>query len=488
MQLAIVGTGVVVAAASSVLISSASLTGGPAGIVLGVLAVCAASVPLLSRLTTDRLDAPGLYGLASLIMFGLTSLAWLGRPIDPGPGLDRDDVANALLVVAAALALFAAGSAVVGRAQTRRPPDASRSSPASLMSLAVVFGAGALLVAFALGFGLYGYISPVQQSGAALTVTGVLNNFAKISSLAIIAIALTYYTWGGRSMRWLLIASVALQISLGVFGGIKGAALEPVILVLLAYILARRRVPWAGIGAAVFVTLVVLLPVNLIYRDQVRVQGIDPTSGLTAAVSQASSSDRPESLGGASLDPIDYLLVRFRQIDTIALITSLTPSPFAHDGREQYTALPLLLAVPRVLWPEKPSLTEAGEFSHTYWQIDPNTQTSTAITQIGDLYRAFALPGVAIGMFAWGMVLSAWSRWTRNRPSLRVQLVYIYSLTALVTYVESDLPNVVSIAGRGLPFAMVVAWLLLPGRGGEPGYRSLFARPRAGARQSAVTG
>jgi hypothetical protein len=478
-------SGCLAAAVAAARLPDVILSDGPTGLVCGVGLVGIAAAPLLWRFRRDVLDAPAVYGLATLAFLGLSSLAWLGTPMGAGPGLDEGDVAKALRVVALGLALFTVGAHLAGRAGPRRLTSISRSRAASAPAFAVAFLGATVPVAVALLIGMYGYISTAALSGEALTTVGIINAIGAIGGAVILALALTHFASGGPTLR-LLVCCVAIQISLGVIAGIKGAALEPLVFVLLAYIAVRGKIPWVAIAIGVAISAFVLLPVNLIYRDQVRGRSESPTIGLQRAITVAASSTRPDELGGASLNPVSYFTTRFRQIDSVALIVSQTPSVYGFGSGQNYVQLPILLTVPRLLWPEKPALITSREFAQSYWQVWQGAQTSIGLTQVGDLFRNFGLIGVGIGLLFWGLALGGWSRWTRRTGSPRLQMIYLYSIPQAVVVIELGLPDLLLTLGRTIPLAALVAWLLLPGPTREPGYRQLMREPTAGTTGSAA--
>src|SRR5262245_21479497 len=101
--------------------------GGIAVIGGGLIVVVADAAGLL-RLRADPLDAVGLYAAASAVFLGLMSLAWLGDPPIPGPGLQRSDVSDALIVVAGCLLAFLIGARIWGPARRARLPSLSPQS------------------------------------------------------------------------------------------------------------------------------------------------------------------------------------------------------------------------------------------------------------------------------------------------------------------------------------------------------------------------
>ena len=457
--------------------------GEAAGVLGGVALVALTAWPLLLRLRVDRLDAPGLYGLVTVALLGLTSLFWLGTPVGPGPGLAQDDIAAALRVVALGLGCFVVGVSLIGRATPRRHLEFDSTRLASAPALLMAYSTAATAIAASLAVGLYGYISQAQTSGEGFDRSGIVTVIAAVSSLVVLATALTYFMSGRSQLKRLLAAIAVVQVALGLVAGFKGQTLEPVIFILLAYIATRRRVPWAAIGAVTAASLVILLPVNLLYRDAVSFQAERPAAGLQQALSIVVGPDDSRLATGSTFNIFNYISERFRQIDSIALVMVHTPLSYPYQHGERYLQVPALITVPRFLWPEKPVLTEGHDFAQRYWQVGPRTQTSIGLTHIGDLYRNFQVLGVMVGMLLWGIAIGAWNRLAQRSQSPRILMVFSYSLVQTVIVIEADFTSTLTSAGRTIPLAAFVAWLLLPGRTSGPGYRRLLnARAPSDAR------
>jgi hypothetical protein len=444
------------------------------GVVAGAALVTAVGIAPILRLRRDSLDAPGIYALATVLFLGVTSLAWLGSPVDAGPGLTPSDVGRALVLVAAGLAAFSVGAALLGGARERSTTTfAAAAAPArSVLIGAYVASLASALLGIALG--VYGYIADVNSTERLLAFGQVFNLLTSAGNLVVLATAIAYFATRNRSFRAPLLVFIALQIALGFYSGVKGTTLEPLIYTALAYAVCRGRFPWRPIAVVAAVTLLFLVPVNTVYRETVRGEtGIRPSHALRQALSGAPTNVTP---GQAVENSYRYLFTRFRQIDNVALIEARTPSLFPFAGGVEYAQLPAIILVPRALWPSKPKLVAPAEFAHSYWHAADYIRTSTPITQIGDLFRNFGTRGVLIGMFVCGGAIAALTRLYRRWRSPRLDMVYIYSLVYFVVVVESTIPNILATASKSLPFVAALAWLLLPGRRQEPGYRLLFGR------------
>jgi hypothetical protein len=462
--LACVGLGI----AASELQDAATIDSGVA-LAGAVLLVTACSVYLMRDLREDPVHAPALYGLATLVYLGPVSLVWLGTPQGAGPRLDQRDVTEALLLTTAALVAFIAGTRMVrARPRQARMPMAPGEAPSPAV-LAIFFFGVSLVLVLALSRGQFGYLADPTQTAGSLGQG--LSLLAGSGTIVVIATAVAAFQTDSRALRRMLMLFLLVTIPLGLVVGVKSFILEAFLSVGLAFVMAKGKIPWRPVLAVTFLALFVLVPLNDAYRRALRIEGEQQVSGALAKAVQ----NRPQDgFAVAVEDSYLYATTRLRSIDNVALILDRTPGSYPFEGREKYLLLPLLPIVPRSLWPEKPILNDSALFSQSYWEIPEFISTSTPLTQIGGLYRAFGLAGAILGMLLWGMVISAIYAFFRRFQSPRLELVYIWALIRVVTYVESDLPALATTGFQTLVTAYMVAWLLLPGRDSPAGYRTLI--------------
>lgn len=430
--------------------------GGSAGVVAGSSLVVLVGLPGLWRLRRDGLDAVGLYTAMTAVSFGAMSLLWLDTPAIPAPGIGQDEIASALLIVALGLAAFLLGARAVGPARARARLRFEASTGPRPLLLVALFAIAAGITALGIASSVIGYKATTQVSIA----TGSTQIFAQAASLgATLVLVCALQAFGGddRRARRLLPWLLAGQFVVGFVAGFKGQSLIPVVYTGLAYFACTQRIPRRSLAVAVVATLGLLLPANFVYRAALRGGA---TAGPQAVFAEAEQ----------------FLAVRFRLIDHLALINARTPSLYAYGDGKRYLDLPAFVVVPRALWRGKPVLDDGLRFSQTYWEIPPIVRTSTPLTQVGDLLRNFGLAGVAVGMAIWGLVVGGFLALCGRLRSPRVEMIYVVSLVSWVTYVESDLPTLVASASRSMLVTVAVAWLLLPGRSQPAGYRVLLER------------
>lgn len=429
------------------------------GVLAGSLLVVFSSLLAIRRLRIDRLDAGGLYAAVGAIMLGVLSLAWLGDPPRRPPGVGQDEIAQGLLLAAAGLVAFYLGVRTVAPARCR---------PLFRLSAGAVPAAGVLVAILSLSTlgtiagvttGTVGYGVGEERSADMLAASQFVTQLTMLGSLVVLAAALVHFGAPDRPYGQLLAALVAVQVLAGFLAGFKSQALLPVILTVLAYVACVGRVPWRHIGIMLIATILVLIPVNSMYRHARKA----PSD--TSSIWQSAARNNPL-----------YITRRFRLVDHIALIKTKTPAVYPYEGGSRYWTLPQLIFVPRVLWSDKPVLNDAQEFSHTYWEIPVEVKTSTPLTQIGDLYRNFGWNGVLSGMVLWGMVVGLLLALTRRFNSPRMQMIYLFSLATWVVDIESDLPQLIAGTGKSMLVAIVFAWFLMPGSSTMAGYRAVWLR------------
>ena len=447
------------AAGASLTAAALALHGRP-GMCAAVALVVVAGAPALLRLRRDALDAAGLAVAFTVAILGLTALAWLGTPLLRGPLLTPEDIRRALLVVAGGTLALTLGAALVPA--TARPPVAAGSARhVDWRVFAALFAAGGAVTLAGIASGRYGL-----GTDSATTASSAISLAARTTAFVVLALGLACLTGAGAQHRRLLAVLVVAQVLLGSIGGAKGDALIPLALLGVAALLYGRRVPLRYAVAAVAVALLVLMPANRAMREAVAAHGRSPAAIAESVLSP--SQYRPDRALRASTE---YLLTRYRQIDSVALIQRDTPDRFARGDGSLYAQLPLIVLLPHAVWSGKPALDVGQQFSHTYWDLPADIKTSTPTTQIGDLVRNFGTAGL-LALLVWGAALALATRWWHARRSPRADLVYLVFLAYVATYIEADLPSMFATSSRSLLVAAAIGWLTLPGsrpaRGDEP--------------------
>jgi hypothetical protein len=164
-----------------------------------------------------------------------------------------------------------------------------------------------------------------------------------------------------------------------------------------------------------------------------------------------------EGVGGTIADGWAVVAGRCANLDLLADVVRHTGSTVPFWGGETYLSL-VGFAVPRFLWPSKPTKTLGQDFGHRYGYLDAtDTWTSINLPFLVEFYANFGEIGVLIGMVIVGLVYRLLDN-DLNRPGQPLQ-VTICGLVLLVplSNIESDF----SLVFGGLFMNAVALWCLL---------------------------
>lgn len=168
---------------------------------------------------------------------------------------------------------------------------------------------------------------------------------------------------------------------------------------------------------------------------------------LSMMVSLLSTRIETQGLGGAILHGLSMTAGRSAILDLFANVVRRTPSEVPHWNGETYASL-AGAAVPRVLWPDKPTKELGQGFGHRYRLINP-TNTSTAINLpiLVEFFVNFGGAGVLIGMCLVGVIYRGLDQ-VLNKPgqSPIISMIAVVILLPMLM-IESDFSLVLG----GLP-------------------------------------
>ena len=137
------------------------------------------------------------------------------------------------------------------------------------------------------------------------------------------------------------------------------------------------------------------------------------------------------------------------------LVATLTPTVIPYEGLERFLMLPAGL-IPRVLWPEKPTLSRGVWFSATFRGFDEGTTSYSAMTIFSEGYLFYGWGGTVLAMLIVGIALAAVRLLLNNRTLVPVYL----ALVPTILHIEPEFSSyLVTLVQRSVVF--VVAYLLL---------------------------
>jgi hypothetical protein len=187
------------------------------------------------------------------------------------------------------------------------------------------------------------------------------------------------------------------------FTGSKGMFFAPITMIVLAYVVVRRRfrIRW---GVAAVVVIALFFPISQFYREVV-MEGLtrravdvlaDPQDALQRISTYANTFEFRELF----LEGLAMTSVRFSALDIVISIARETPDrvPFQGGWTIGYV---FLAYIPRVLWPGKPLLS-IGQWVTDHYAGGPGIRSSTGPTWVGELYFNFGWTGVVLGMLTLG--------------------------------------------------------------------------------------
>jgi hypothetical protein len=227
----------------------------------------------------------------------------------------------------------------------------------------------------------------------------------------------------------------------------------PLLWMLLARRDMRRWLPAAIVPLALLYFLIIAPTVNRA-RGETLARGETKSGHLLTAFSNIDLS----TVSPTDTENIGKQLELFlgRQFDPIAaayLVGKVERLGYQMGATMQYAAYAF---IPRVLWPEKPSVSK-GDWFNKYVGAAPGT--SLGITAVGELYWNFGVPGVVIGMFVVGCGFGILWRMAGTNPlaqPLHMLLYVIITITGM-----TDMPQAISVlvaqVSYGLIFGTVFA-------------------------------
>jgi hypothetical protein len=124
-----------------------------------------------------------------------------------------------------------------------------------------------------------------------------------------------------------------------------------------------------------------------------------------------------------------YLARMFDAQSVSLLVQEVSLHGFQYGGTMKYAAYAF---IPRLLWPEKPSVSRGAWFT-AYIGFSPReaeSTTSTGMTAVGELYWNFGVPGVMVGMCMIGMAFGQlWKMAGANPISSPLRMLLYVQLT-----------------------------------------------------------
>ena len=253
--------------------------------------------------------------------------------------------------------------------------------------------------------------------GGFVAAVGVALAQGNISPVVLLCVVVAFSLWAGRPQieaRWIVAGAMALLVAISLRGVIRDF----------------RMTAWYGavqFSQTEKARLMIRLLSNRI-----------ATEGLSSAI------------GGG----VAQTAQRSANMDVFADVVRRTPSEVPYWNGQTYLSL-VGAAVPRFLWPDKPTKELGQAFGHRYRYLDPsNTSTAINLPITVEFYANFGSAAVFFGMLIVGAIYGALDSFV-NKPgqSLLVSMIGLTLLLPLLI-IESDF----SLVFGGLPLSGLALW------------------------------
>lgn len=268
---------------------------------------------------------------------------------------------------------------------------------------------------------------------------------------------------GWKVFTWLVLTPTIISIHLA--SGLITPVVTFAIMLAMVYMSVRKAIPWTTILVALPL-LFALQSAKEVFRlltwevtNRTLEADVLSKSQLFLDLSWTFLSEADEDLAKAGLE---RLVQRVNYLSIFAHVVDLTPSQVPYWEGSSYASL-MTLAIPRILFPDKPIASLGQEFGHEYFLIEPtNLETSVNVAQLPEMYANFGVPGVYIGMLILGGLFSLLN-YVFNHNSLGdLGLVGASFVFAHLTHIESNFSLVFGGLIYWIPTLYLLRFLLRP--------------------------
>jgi hypothetical protein len=353
----------------------------------------------------------GLHALGYTVFFIVPAIAAALSPTGPS-GDDMSEYPTVLSLLAVSYALLVVGYHV--RVGDRIAGLARRLTNLPDLDLQGNRGVVAILACYIVGWLarliniLNGTFYHTAQTAFRYTgwgnLVGQVEWLCKIATIALVARAILYPRL--RAARAMAIAVASLEILTNGIAGNREQVGEVLLYACLLYMLVRHRLPRVALivgGPLLICSFIFMGAFRQTYANSFRVLNERDIGGAVWAVSDTWQHLLADPTG--YLNGLEALNRRDSDIVSVAAIVRDTPSVYDFEYGRTYLGI-ILFPIPRLLWPDKPTLTIALETTPRYFpESDPYNYASTPTTLFGEFYLNFGIAGCLLGMFLWGIYL-----------------------------------------------------------------------------------
>jgi len=314
------------------------------------------------------------------------------------------------------------------------------------------------------GLGLMGSFAEVvwhQSRWSGIVRSNMLSSLAQLSPLFLFAWSmgwLLYFSGKAtpaqrRVVLWLFLPATAMLILVEFTDKSRAMTLIGVPVMALWY--ARRKLPWVTLLVMLLLLVFVVFPVFNTYR------ALDPRLGSADRMTMTMEVLKTWN-GEQYLDAsVGMAKRRMALINSVAVVVRDVPRWVPYAGGETLFGPTLAFFIPRVIWPNKPTLTMGRDFGEQFRVVHIlDQETRIAVTVPGELFWNFDLPGILVGMALWGVALRFLYRRYSESLTLDPVLCAIH-LVLLIQFVHFGGGLAAQVAGvvRTTVMFELVCWL-----------------------------
>jgi hypothetical protein len=234
-----------------------------------------------------------------------------------------------------------------------------------------------------------------------------------------------------RVDRVLMLAFVATRLLNGLSSGWLGVSASLILICGVIYFAERRRLP--RLAPALVVLFILFFQVGK--EDFRKTYWQEGSQGLAETTVEGGKIERTtfwvqrslekwgdvlnDSSGQTLKDAIIPSVSRVSLLNQTANVIEMTPAVVPYQYGHLYSYLGVTL-IPRFVWPEKPSMSEANQFYQVAYGLtseDNLASTSIGVGVLTEAYISFAWPGVVGIMFLLGIFFDFFQNFFFSRSS-----------------------------------------------------------------------
>lgn len=405
------------------------------------------------------------------LSFGVFGLAWLSPQTQSRLVIDPAQIPPAIAVSMIGLIALTVGY-LLG------PPGVLTRSAQSLVAKAFPVGPWSLRVpsiavllyltgtaarAFRLSTGQYGYLQDASQTLASPSpFAQALSMVESLTTIALVVAAIDFFvvTRSTRA-RFVLAVFTASEVFVGFSSASKQQVLFTLTAVALVKVLSGQRIRVLRI-VPVVVLVSLLFPFVSDYRSTIR-GGDTGQIAATTALAEVPAVIR-RTFDSVSIETIlrdgpSSVAQRLRQIDNIAVIRQKTPALIPYQPWTLLVAEPLVLGIPRAVWPSKPVIATGLQFAQDYYEQSSSQYSAAAVTYPGDLYRHGGVAPLLVGMTLLGLILRLVERALSPSNDARHLIVFVPVFLHLIKLESGVAVYLVTLAQLSL-LGLITSWLV----------------------------